>query len=107
MQSVSAKPSTATDLGARRRGLGISQQTLAVAARCSLSSVRLFEAGFDPEHSPTRERVERALDELEDGSGQPNGQHNGGTRSVPGRSPASAACDSLPHERQVVREARS
>jgi predicted transcriptional regulator len=53
------------DLGARRRRLGISQKRLAVAAECSESFVRLLENGYRPALSPTRERVERVLEELE------------------------------------------
>lgn len=34
-------------------------------AGCSLSTVRLFEYGYTPDPSPTRERVLRVLDELE------------------------------------------
>jgi predicted transcriptional regulator len=52
------------DLSARRRRLGLSQQQLATAAECSLSTVRLFESGYAPRRSPTRKRVERVLEAL-------------------------------------------
>jgi predicted transcriptional regulator len=53
------------DLRARRRRAGLSQQALAAAAECSLSFIRLVESGYRPETSPTCERVEAVLDELE------------------------------------------
>jgi transcriptional regulator with XRE-family HTH domain len=53
------------DLRARRRRAGLTQRALAVAAECSLSALRLYENGYSPSHSPTRERVECVLEELE------------------------------------------
>jgi transcriptional regulator with XRE-family HTH domain len=42
-----------------------SQQTIAQRADCSLSAVRLYEAGFRLANSPTLERVLRVLADLE------------------------------------------
>jgi predicted transcriptional regulator len=56
---------TPAELRDRRRRLGISQQSLAAAAACSISLVRLLERGYRPLHSPSRDRIERVLDELE------------------------------------------
>lgn len=53
------------DIRTRRHRVGLSQQQLAVAAECSLSAVRLFERGYTPQPSPTRDRVVRVLDKLE------------------------------------------
>ena len=55
----------ANQLLARRRAVGFSQQALAERAGCSLSFVRLLERGYAPPQSPTRDRIERVLDELE------------------------------------------
>jgi transcriptional regulator with XRE-family HTH domain len=108
MTAVSAKPETSKSLRARRRELGISQQALAAAAACSLSSVRLFESGFDPEHSPTRERVESVLAELERRNGQRAGSAAAASGPVDGRTSVAAAgaalAESLPVERQVAGE---
>lgn len=49
----------------RRLLLGLTRQQLAAAAECSLSSIALFEGGYSPLYSQTRDRVEQALDELE------------------------------------------
>jgi transcriptional regulator with XRE-family HTH domain len=50
----------------RRRRLRLTQQQLAIAAACSLSAVRLYESGYSPAAgSPTRDRVEAVLTELE------------------------------------------
>jgi transcriptional regulator with XRE-family HTH domain len=42
----------------------MTQTQLAQLARCSRSMVQLLEAGYGPERSPTRDRIERVLDEL-------------------------------------------
>ena len=45
----------------QRRAAGLSQQRLAELAGCSVSAVRLFERGYQPEPSAVRERVEAIL----------------------------------------------
>ena len=55
----------ANDLRTRRLVAGMTQQDLAIAADCSIGSVRLLETGYSPADSPTRERIERVLRELE------------------------------------------
>lgn len=45
------------DLLALRRAAGLSQQALAERAKCSISSVVLFERGYAPPRSGTLARV--------------------------------------------------
>ncbi len=45
----------------QRRAVGLSQQRLAELANCSLSAIRLFERGYQPDPSAVRERVEAIL----------------------------------------------
>ncbi len=52
---------SANGIRAARRHAGLTQQGLASAADCSLSYVRLLEAGFKPAHSDVLPRVARAL----------------------------------------------
>lgn len=99
VSTVSAKP--VESLRERRQRLGVSQQTLAAAAACSISALRLYESGYSPARSTTRERVERALDELEGDSGQLIGQHSRATGPVRANRPAPTGCDRLQHERGV------
>jgi transcriptional regulator with XRE-family HTH domain len=55
----------ANHLRVRRELAGVTQQHLADLAGCSRSTVRLLEAGYAPPRSPTRERVDRVLGDLE------------------------------------------
>ena len=52
------------DIRERRRAVGLSQEQLARAVGCSTASVRLFERGYMPPSSPTRERVVAVLNAL-------------------------------------------
>lgn len=55
----------------RRRARGISQQRLAELADCSLSMVRVLEAGYEPETSRVLERISAVLhDEAPAGNGR-------------------------------------
>jgi transcriptional regulator with XRE-family HTH domain len=65
MRGVATVSASPDDLRTRRRRLGLTQQALAAAAECSLSAVRLYEAGFTPTRSPTRDRIAHVLDALE------------------------------------------
>jgi transcriptional regulator with XRE-family HTH domain len=58
-------PQALDSLRGRRPALGLSQQRLAQLARCSISGLRLYERGFRPTCSPTLDRIERVLAELE------------------------------------------
>lgn len=49
------------DLAARRRALGLSQQTVAVRAECSLAMVSLLERGYKPGESEVAERINNVL----------------------------------------------
>jgi predicted transcriptional regulator len=66
MSSITSngKPSVG-GVRARREKLEISRHALATVARCSPESVKLLENGYEPEHSPVRARIIKALDELE------------------------------------------
>jgi transcriptional regulator with XRE-family HTH domain len=49
------------DLSARRRALGLSQDTLARRADCSTAMVRLLEAGYQPDGSEVLGRIQSVL----------------------------------------------
>ena len=74
---MSAKVSTGT-LRDRRKHAGLTQQTLAELAGCSISMVRLMERGYDPPRSATRTRVVAILEALP-------GQTRRGPSGSPGR----------------------
>ncbi len=56
---------SASDLRQDRERAGLTRQELATASGCSMSMLGLLEAGYDPERSAARERIEAVLDELE------------------------------------------
>ena len=60
--------STSNDCGGtlreRRARAGITRQTLAELANCSVSVLQLMETGYQPKRSEVRDRVERILDAL-------------------------------------------
>jgi transcriptional regulator with XRE-family HTH domain len=62
--TTSVSASGRTDIKSRRKRLGLSQRDLAAVARCSPSSIRLYESGYTPELSPTLDRITRLLNEL-------------------------------------------
>lgn len=45
------------EIGELRRAAGLSQQALAERAKCSISTVALFERGYTPKRSATLDRV--------------------------------------------------
>jgi len=51
-----------TDLVQRRRQAGMTQIQLAIAARCSRSTIAILEAGYEPRHSDVLPRLLAALD---------------------------------------------
>lgn len=51
----------ASDLRQRRDAAGLSQQSLAQLAGCSLSMVRVLERGIGPAHSDVLARIESVL----------------------------------------------
>jgi transcriptional regulator with XRE-family HTH domain len=53
---------TPIDLKRLREARGLSQQQLAAAADCSLSMVRMLEAGYRPQPSTVLDRVLEVLD---------------------------------------------
>lgn len=55
-----------SDVGHRRKALGVSRERVAAEAGCSLSSVALIERGYRP-GSQMLERVMEALSRLEVG----------------------------------------
>lgn len=63
---MSANDTTASGgtLRDQRRRVGLSQQTLADLAGCSISIVRLLERGYEPSHSATRTRIGQILEAL-------------------------------------------
>src|SRR4051812_40580259 len=72
MVSANAIEQPGAILRAERRAAGLSQQRLAERAGCSISMIRLLEAGYSPEASDVLERVATALsfpDERPDGNG--------------------------------------
>jgi transcriptional regulator with XRE-family HTH domain len=46
-----------SEIGERRRAAGLSQQALAERAKCSISTIALFERGYTPKRSATLDRV--------------------------------------------------
>jgi transcriptional regulator with XRE-family HTH domain len=46
----------------RRLAAGLTQQELAQRARCSISSVHLYEKGMRPSYSDVLPRIEKALE---------------------------------------------
>jgi transcriptional regulator with XRE-family HTH domain len=105
---MSASATVTEDIRTRRRQLGISQQTLAAAAECSISALRLFESGYAPSASPTRVRVEHVLDELEaaDGQHSASGASDGAPAAdaAPVRDGDQTASEPLQRERSVAPE---
>jgi transcriptional regulator with XRE-family HTH domain len=57
--------SVASDMRSRRIAVGLSQLELAERARCSWSTIRLFDRGYRPAHSETFARVMAVLEALE------------------------------------------
>lgn len=53
------------NLRTERKAAGLSQQRLAELAGCSLSMVRLVEAGYQPEPSDVLDRITLALSKTE------------------------------------------
>lgn len=53
-------------LAARRKAIGLSQQTVAERARCSLAMVSLLERGYRPGESEVAERINRVLTEAQE-----------------------------------------
>jgi transcriptional regulator with XRE-family HTH domain len=56
---------TSIPIRERREALGLSRQTLAGAAECSIAMLVLLERGYTPLESPVRERIEDTLTVLE------------------------------------------
>lgn len=67
---------------ARRRTLGLSQQRLAELAHCSVSMVRLLEAGYRPSHdSAVLSRIATVLETSEAPGHQPEAPQNTGDQA--------------------------
>jgi transcriptional regulator with XRE-family HTH domain len=62
--SAKALTESGGSLRDRRKHIGLSQQTLADLAGCSISMVRLLERGYEPPLSATRARIVEILDAL-------------------------------------------
>jgi transcriptional regulator with XRE-family HTH domain len=56
----------------QRRAQGLSQQALAERAGCSVSYVRLLEAGYSPDVSAVLDRITAALTDEERQAGSPD-----------------------------------
>ena len=64
---MSAKDKAPTGfLGPSRRAAGLSQQQVAALAGCSISMVRLLEAGYRPKSGEVMERIATVLAERTD-----------------------------------------
>ena len=74
-------------------------------AKCSISALRLYENGYAPAASPTRERIARVLAELEASNGQRAGSDDDGTSGSGGHALGAGGdltvCDSTQHERTL------
>ncbi len=55
--NVNGNQESGENLRVARREAGLSQQALAERAHCSLSMVRLFERGYEPESGEVLDRV--------------------------------------------------
>ena len=80
--SVNANPASGARLRQMRYEAGISQQRLAELARCSISSVRLLESGYEPESSAVLDRLTAALASCPTKSEAPAGSAEASQRSA-------------------------
>jgi transcriptional regulator with XRE-family HTH domain len=59
--TVTQKSADETTLRARRQAAGLSQETLAHRAQCSVAMVKLLESGYQPDRSEVLPRVLEVL----------------------------------------------
>lgn len=89
---------TSEQLRDMRQAAGYTLERLAHEASCSFNTVRLFESGYAPRTSPTRERIIRVLTNVEPaGQGELNGTTTNASHDAPPTHNRRVEADSARH----------